>query len=269
MLPLRYPAGVSLKLVVVSGAQFRFSLWSVLTTLVVFSILMKLGFWQLQRAEQKQQWLEKFDQQGVISGQELVDLMNENSTQKENLTGRKVQLKGLVKQEQIWLLDNQVFQSQVGYSVITKLQLPISKQQVWVNWGWIKADKRRDVLPLIPLPKSIEFSGVIKATNFANLVLREDALQDSIELQRIQSVRPLFEFDSSLPQLVIYADSNSVNSWPQNYQHSVMPPEKHHAYAMQWFLLAIASVLVSIFASFKRPSAGQIEHINEGVNHDL
>jgi cytochrome oxidase assembly protein ShyY1 len=37
-----------------------------------------------------------------------------------------------------------------------------------------------------------------------------------------------------------------------HYKAVVMSPQKHQAYAVQWFLIALACVVVAIFASKKR-----------------
>jgi len=43
-----------------------------------------------------------------------------------------------------------------------------------------------------------------------------------------------------------------VNELPQTYKPVVMLPEKHRAYAIQWFLLAFACIGVFFFASYQR-----------------
>ena len=57
--------------------------------------------------------------------------------------------------------------------------------------------------------------------------------------------------------MVAFAESNTLPDTPQLYEPVVMPPEKHVAYAVQWFLLALASLVVYGFASYQKPNVLQ------------
>lgn len=212
---------------------------SVIILLVVVAILVRLGFWQLQRADEKVQLLAQQQTQPVLTG---ADLVYEKSLAKLNHS--QIKTKGRILTDHIWLLDNQVHQGRVGYKVLTELELSKFKQfKIMVDWGWIPAEKQRSQLPNIELPSTVvEVSGLLKTDNFTQFVLAEAT--ESGWPRRIQSLAEL-----ELPLGVIYAKTNKAGTLPQTYKVVVMPPEKHKAYALQWFLLAIASVLVFWFAS--------------------
>jgi cytochrome oxidase assembly protein ShyY1 len=50
---------------------------------------------------------------------------------------------------------------------------------------------------------------------------------------------------------VVYLDKTESVGYEKNWQPIVMPPEKHRAYAFQWFSLALAWILLMIWASIK------------------
>ena len=50
---------------------------------------------------------------------------------------------------------------------------------------------------------------------------------------------------------VVYLDKTESVGYEKNWQPIVMPPEKHRAYAFQWFSLAIAWMSLMIWASIK------------------
>lgn len=212
---------------------------SVLALFVVVVVLVRLGFWQLQRADEKEQLLAQQQMQPVLAG---ADLVYEKSIVKLNHS--QIRTKGRILTDRIWLLDNQVHQGRVGYKVLAELELSQFKQfKVMVDWGWAPAEKQRSQLPQIELPnKEVELSGLLKTEGFNKFVLAET--QEFGWPRRIQSLAEL-----ELPLGIIYAQTNSDGALPQTYKVVVMPPEKHKAYALQWFLLAIASVLVFWFAS--------------------
>ncbi len=218
----------------------------------------KLGFWQLERAEQKRQQLALFSQQGDLSADDLIQL---NSETLERLNGRSIQLSGDIEIDKVWLLDNQTYQGQVGYSVITPLKVLDGQLSILVNWGWIKAGKYRHQIPQIQLPNNINTSGLIRTTDFAQFRLKPDQLESQSSWpKRVQSVSTIVQAFKDLggEPVLVYAKTHPKINYPQTYQPVVMPPEKHQAYAVQWFLLAFASVLVFIYASSRNVTSNTL-----------
>lgn len=219
----------------------KFKFWPFLVALVATLILLRLGFWQLERAEQKQQALLLLEQQGEVAVEQWVTTSN-----KVDLHSQRVVLRGTIEPQQIWLLDNKIHQGQVGYSVITEFRLKGLQQKVLVDWGWVKAPQARDLLPSIVLPENeLQLTGLIKAQGFKQIVLKQTS--ESGWPRRIQAMQEL-----DIQNGVIYADSGLVTGLIQTYKPVVMPPEKHMGYALQWFLLAIACVVVFILAGRKK-----------------
>ena len=50
---------------------------------------------------------------------------------------------------------------------------------------------------------------------------------------------------------VVYLDKNDPVGFKKNWQPIVMPPEKHRAYAFQWFSLAVAWLSLMVWAAIK------------------
>ena len=219
----------------------KIKFWPFLIAILATAVLVRLGFWQLERAEQKQRALEQLAQQQELSLENWVSVQN-----KQELHSQRVRISGNINAKRIWLLDNKVHQGQVGYSVVTKFRLKGLEQEVLVDWGWIKAPNRRDVLPEVTLPQvELVLTGLVKSEGFGQIVLKQTKEQGWP--RRIQSLQEL-----DMSEGVIYADDGIITGTVQIYKPVVMPPEKHKAYAMQWFLLALACVLVFLFASRKK-----------------
>jgi cytochrome oxidase assembly protein ShyY1 len=233
--------------------HFSVSPIPLVVTLAAFVVMCKLGFWQLDRAEQKRQQIQVFSQQGEVTTEEISQLTKLTSPQQvTKLNGRKVNLQGAILKNTVWLLDNQTYQGKVGYSVITPMLLNGSQSQVLVNWGWVQAGKYRTELPSIQLPNKVSLTGILRTTDFEQFSLQQEQLSDGWP-KRVQSVSSVIKsVDKNLVlPILVYANTHIKIQYPQTYKPVVMPPEKHQAYALQWFLLALACLVIFAFASYK------------------
>lgn len=219
----------------------KFKFWPLLIAISATAVLIRLGFWQLERAEQKQVALTQLAQQQDLSVEKWMSI--QDFSEVHNHT---VELKGQIQAQHLWLLDNRVYQGQVGYSVITWFKLKGLEHSVLVDWGWIKAPSSRAELPEVNLPLTeLTLKGLVKSVDFSSVVLKQTS-----ELGWPRRIQSLQELD--LSQGIIYAQDQSIEGLVQIYKPVVMPPEKHQAYAMQWFLLAFACVSIFVFASRNR-----------------
>ena len=231
--------------------QFRFGFWPLVITLTAFAILCKLGFWQLERAEEKQAWLEAFQSYRLLDGAKLGTELK--TAEAKALNGRTVEILGEVRAQFLWLVDNKTLNGRPGYKVLAPVFVPDMQSAVIVDFGWIAAPKSRQSLPSIELPAQLKLRGVIKSEQLQAFVLNADELTTAWP-QRIQSPASALQatYPFALESLLVYADSKTVDELPQTYKPVVMLPEKHRAYDVQWFLLAFACIGVFFFASYQR-----------------
>ncbi len=222
-------------------------------TLAVICALCKLGLWQLERAEQKQNMLNAHQAQLNSPFQSL-----EQISKKINVfpykTGSAL-LSGQLNHDAVWLLDNVVHQGKVGYDVVTLLEN--ETYTAIINLGWVAGSKSREHLPHISLPKSItELDTVIKFNpepSFRLAALNAEAGWPK-RIQSIDIEQMAQQSKRTLLPVVLYAMDGKQTPYQPHYQIINMRPEKHHAYAVQWFSLAVAALCIFIFASWKRPS---------------
>ena len=231
--------------------RFSFTPLSIILTVTVFLILCKLGFWQLERAKQKQELLAQQSAERVSQTEFLARL---NTGKLASLNFQTTQLDLELKTDFVWLVDNKIFNGQVGYDVVVPAQVKLSETIILVNLGWWPAPQQRSELPSIELPNEIEINGLLKTTDLQQFTL-SDVIEGDTFPKRVQSVNVIIDFKYSSGMTVkpvfLYADTNSVAGHPQLYKPVVMPPEKHIAYAVQWFLLAFASLVVFVYASVR------------------
>lgn len=219
-----------------------------LIALVVFVILMKLGFWQLQRAEQKAEFLQQLEQNNQIKATEIsADLFAEQAP-----SGGRFKLSGRVATDKLFYWDNRIVNGQVGYQVLA----PVNTNTGWVllDFGWIKGTPQRGELPFVEIPKLIEDELVALWLPKKNALIKETLAIDSPWPKLVQEVNVSLmseHFEQSLlPKVAIKLEQQT--KFITNYKPVVLPPEKHLAYAIQWFGLAIAVLVVFGFAVRKK-----------------
>ncbi len=218
-------------------------------TLAVIITCLLLANWQHDRAQQKQQRLDNISTlqlKGVMSWSELHKLPKHL-----NKTGIRLKLSGQLQSEQYWLLDNRVFEKQVGFDLLAMFTPDNSKQTIIVNLGWVKAPVSREQFALVRLPKqSITVELQLKQGDLSGFYLEQQQADGNGWPKRIQYIDlTLMQQESGviLQDFIAYSSRAQFGLQP-HYQPVVMPPEKHLAYALQWLLLAVAALLVFVFA---------------------
>ncbi len=214
--------------------------WKVtLLCLLTFPVLMALGFWQLDRAEQKRAREAALDAvrtqpPATLPGTELADLQEQRRLllQGQYLTGRN------------WLLDNRQRDGQVGYEVITPFELSDGRV-VLVNRGWVAAGDDRTDRPN-PLAPSGEHTLFARWQTPSDHPLLDGRTTDAGWPKVIVAIDPeamAEAFES--PMLDHYArlDDGSPGALITGWQDLEVSAAKHLGYAVQWFAMAAAVVI--------------------------
>jgi surfeit locus 1 family protein len=224
----------------------------IIATLVTFLavvIMFTLGLWQLQRADEKSQRLAAIELAAVSAPLNL----NRAMELKDEARDFPIQFTGQAQLTQYFLLDNRVQQGQVGYEVI----VPVSSLEgtVLVNFGWIAAPALRSELPMVSIPSvEKEYQGML-AIPLKNSLINETALFDQQwpkVVQQIDISLMAQHYEQELMPFVVLLNKDAGKEYLRNWQPVVMPPEKHIAYAIQWFLLAGAALTIFIIAQRRK-----------------
>lgn len=242
--------------------QFPFKIngYVLLFSLLVFSLLIKLGFWQLERAEQKDLRLQKmliYQQQAALNLSDVVTLMSQKEGRElghEELNDLPIHLSGQFNNKQQFLLDNQVYKGSLGYRVIQVFYDEESHKSVLVNLGWVQGGVDRRFIPeLEGIDGQVSFMGKVRVIE-SSIVLLEELLEDNTWPQRIQSIdidKISDLLDQALLPFVVYVDNEDPLGYIKEWVPIVMSPEKHRGYAFQWFSLALAWLILMLTAAYK------------------
>jgi len=240
--------------VTVAKRQFNFTFFSISIYLLLVTFLVLLGLWQLGRADEKKLFLEK---QAFSANKQLVDLNAIIKHDPEQIRYRNITVEGVYDLEQQYLIDNQIVNGRAGYFVMTPLKIKNSDQSVLINRGWVALNKDRRILPEVSITKlNTAITGRIN--HFPVVGIRLEGAE--IPTESWPSVVQVVDSGvlsqklgyALLPfQIELAASMNDgyARDWEKN---TIMPPEKHIAYAVQWFGLAITLTLLFLWFSSKK-----------------
>ncbi len=226
-------------------------------TLIVFSSLIKLSFWQYNRGldkEQRSARILQLNQQTPLTLKELVQFSRQQQfNNKDSINDFPVNITGKFDENKIFLLDNQVEQGSLGYRVLQVVQT--ANYAVLVNLGWVQGSINRSELPDIPAVKGLHnFQGHVRLIEPGIMLTEQDFSKFSWPL-RVQQIE-IDKFSSlikmSLLPFIVYLNANEKLGYKKNWHPIVMPAEKHFAYAFQWAALAVAWMILMICFRFKK-----------------
>jgi cytochrome oxidase assembly protein ShyY1 len=232
----------------VSGSrrQWRFDWRLLLFSGLFLPLLLTLGFWQLERAEEKNVQLEQWDRQDNNLGWR-------SSVEAGLAPGQPVSLKGRYE-DRTWLLDNRTRDGAPGYEVLTLFQ-PDQGQAVVVNRGWIQAPRTRDQLPDVRTPsESVAISGRLSEYPEPP-VLMEAAQGEAGWPRRVQALsrEDVAAQAAKPPELIVrLSGPDQAGAYRADWAPDYMGPQTHYGYAAQWFSLALALIILTVVASYRK-----------------
>ncbi|WP_346838319.1 SURF1 family protein [Microbulbifer sp. SAOS-129_SWC] len=198
-------------------------------------LLVGLGCWQLQRAGEKAALTAAIDTR-------LAAQPRNPSTLAQLQRYSPVRLQGHYTDERYYL-DNRTRNGSAGYEI---LQVFIAADQRWlINRGWVAAGNDRDVLPAVQWPRAAKV-----ITGFLYPVSASTASEKSVAM-RIQNLDRGFTAPLRLahPHWNIRLSADSDTALVTDWQLLNFPPQRHIAYAVQWFAMAAALAILWLYAA--------------------
>jgi surfeit locus 1 family protein len=246
-----------------AGLQLRISDYSFtpkiipsLVTLILFSLLIFLGLWQLDRADEK-----RIIDDGVNSAiaKPALELNSFNLKTLSNEVYRSAKIKGSFDAQHQFLLDNRTHLGKPGYHVLTPFifESDHGHSAVLINRGWITYQDTRENIPSIEVTeKEIEIHGTIKEVP-RSIVLNETAQQQNGPnkpklIQSVQIVELNNSLEYTLLPIMIELDKTDANGFIREWQPYYGSIDKHKAYATQWFSMAAILLFLYIKLNTKK-----------------
>ena len=228
--------------------SFRFLVPSILI-LATMAFLVSLGFWQLDRADQKRT-IEASIQKANTGVVELI--INQNELL--NKEYYEVRLQGSYIGDKQFIYDNQIVDQASGYYVLTPFVLTGQSNAIMINRGFIPWNSRRDQLADIAVGSAfreikVQVSKPIKRIELktSDISNQFPVLIQAIDFDVIEEISST-SFVDVIGLLDPSSDDGFVRKW-EPYTGSI---EKHIGYAIQWFLMALVLGIIGIRIGLKQ-----------------
>jgi surfeit locus 1 family protein len=228
--------------------------------LVMLALLLSAGFWQLRRADEKRAILVeqayRGDKEALVLGPDMAG--NETLSR---LRHRLAVATGHYRGDIQYLLDNRTHNQIAGYYVLTPMRLAESDLHVLVNRGWLPVGPDRGRLPDVSVTGELSRAeGTIVAPPASGIALGPAGFDEPGWPKVVQQAamdRVGEQLESPLLPFVLRLSPDSTSGYTREWQvRTGLTPERHMGYAVQWFALAAALVVLCLWVATKRNPPG-------------
>lgn len=238
--------------------------WITLAMLIGVGVTTRFGFWQLSRAQEKQD-----RHASIMAKQEAPILSTQALLERPELfqsLHQRVSLQGKWLVQHTLYLENRTMRGQTGFWVVTPLALT-PKTWVLVQRGWIPRHRedRTRLQPIDTPADEVQINGRLSAmpsdllqlggaTPEATMTTGPSNIRQNLEPQRYAR-----DIGQSWAGFVVQTDPPSeglLREWPE----ISAGVEKNLGYAFQWFALAAVQLLLYLWFQFVKPYRHARQH---------
>lgn len=226
-----------------------------LLALAGVAIALRLGWWQWDRAAQKQALQAALDARAALPPLDAGELVaRAATTDAAELRYRRVHLRGRWLAEHAVYLDNRSLDGRPGFIVV--MPLAWTGGAVLVQRGWVARDggQRARLPPLATPAGEVEVAGLVAPwpTHYFEFVDAAAAasgpIRQNLDLAAYRREIGVAVLPLSVQQVGAAGDDGLVRRWPA-------PSLDHHknlGYAFQWWALAVLIIALYVWTQFLR-----------------
>ncbi len=237
------------------------SWWAVALMLAGVAIFVRLGVWQLHRADYKEQLLHLF---ATASTAPLVPFGTVAHGVSEHVYPH-VGVRGHFLQGRDYLLDDQIHANRLGVQVYAPFVVSGSDRVLLVDLGFLPRTRAHELPHLPPLKQGeVVIEGLYAKPPRAGLKLGGNRLPDQHGWPKLSIYINLEQIGVDLGRrlfprvLLIDPDPHSI--YVRQWVPDTMPPSRHRAYAFQWFTFAAAAIAIFVILHRRRPGKRRKTH---------
>jgi surfeit locus 1 family protein len=232
------------------------SWFAVVLTLVGIALFVRLGIWQLDRANEAERLLAAFDNAPKAAFEDFDAVRAAPPADRFP----HVRVSGKFLADRGWLRDEQMRDGKLGVEVYAALAADgdTSGAVLLVDRGWVEWAHEPGTQPALPPlpPDAVTLAGVyapfpgngirvggnalLRQTTWPKLTLAIDAQEIAADLGRPLSPR------------VLLLDADPTSGFLRAWTPTLMPPERHRGYAVQWFGFAVAALVIFVLLHYKK-----------------
>ena len=217
-----------------------------------------LGNWQWRRALYKDALAA--DLAAAASAQPVP--LSEALADQERARFRKVSTRGVLHSPSVYL-DNQIRDGRVGVLVANRLSSADAAADLLVVRGWRPMVDGMRELPVPEQPAAeIRLSGFLDAPPAAGISLGaapgSTEAVDPLLVTRVDLAWLSQRWQRPLLPWVLYLDADSPAGYLRDWQPHYLPPERHRGYAVQWWGLAAATLVIYAVLTWRQRQRARV-----------
>jgi surfeit locus 1 family protein len=225
-------------------------------------LFVRLGVWQLHRADEKDELLRLYAASATAPQEEFAAV--ENAPPGDRYP--RVLVHGHYLPGRYYVLDDQTHAGQVGVHVYAPFQPDGREQLLLVDLGFMVKTGDTSVLPALPpLPQGeLAIRGLYVPPPGIGVRMGGNALLQQKTWPKLSIFIDLGQIGADLgtrmyPR-VLLMDAEQASIYVRDWTPGFMPPERHRAYAFQWFTFALAAVVIFLILHRRRRPKGGDKH---------
>ncbi len=224
--------------------------------LTVFGIVafIGLGVWQLDRAAGKERLLARYAE---VARQAPVPFDKVRGITDE-LHYPHVRIHGHYLADRSYLLDEQAHGDQIGVHVIAVFAGDNEDQLLLVDRGWVPWRHAPGTTPKYPplTSASTSLTGIYASYPGTGLRIGGNALARETQWPKLTLYLDHADIAADLGKPVfarmLLLDPDPHSGFVREWKPNVLPPQRHQAYAVQWFGFAIVALLIFLSMHWKK-----------------
>ncbi len=232
-------------------SRFRPRLVPTLATVAVLPLLLWLGAWQLDRAEQKRALSDAFSAARAAPTAPYAVTLPRFA---------RVSVRGRYDATHQFLLDAMVHDGASGFRVLTPLRLDDGRVLL-VDRGWVAGDPARRALPDVAIAAAAaprEVLGLIDELPRAGVALAPADTGAAAAWPRVllypTPVALAAAYGAPLEPRLVRLDPTAADGYQRGFRPDLgLSRERHLGYAFTWFALAATLVAIWVVTNLRRP----------------
>jgi surfeit locus 1 family protein len=221
--------------------------WPALIILIVMAVTVRLGFWQRDRAHQKEQLNARI----VAFENAPLQRVGAAPMALTEIEFHRVLARGTFMADQVVYLDNRPYQDQPGFYVVMPLKLD-NGGVVLVNRGWLPRNlsDRTGIESYVTPVGEVEIEGIARANASQAFELGHGGSDAKLKIRQNLNVAA-YAAETGLPlqPFVIQQRNDTGDKLVRDWPAPTMGVDTNYGYMLQWWGMAAAALGFGLYAA--------------------
>ena len=235
--------------------RFRPTFWATAATIVAVLIMLGLGTWQVQRLMWKNDLMARIETRMAAAPEALPAHVEDP----QEWDYRRVSVTGRLLNDREFNLNARSMRGNVGYQILTPLERADGGGIVMVNRGWVPPEKRgEESRREASFADTVTIEGVARVPRNA----KASSFQPDNEAEKnswfwidLPHMARLLGVERIHPVVVEAGEAENPGGFPKGGQTRVSIPNDHLSYAITWYSLALALLVIYVLFHLRREKA--------------